>query len=39
MIYAVKDHVFERAKNFRQNMTGAELLLWEHLKGKKLLGL
>lgn len=39
MFYGAKAHIFERAKLLRKNMTLAELLLWEQLKGKKVLGL
>ena len=39
MFYGAKSHIFEKAKALRNNMTDTELLLWEHLKGKKILGL
>ena len=39
MFYGAKAHIFEKAKLLRNNMTKAELSLWEHLKGKKVLGL
>ncbi|WP_319591813.1 endonuclease domain-containing protein [uncultured Draconibacterium sp.] len=39
MFYGAKAHIFDNAKLLRKNMTEAELLLWEHLKGKKILGL
>ncbi len=39
MFYGAKAHIFEKAKLLRNNMTEAELLLWEQLKGKKVLGL
>jgi len=39
MFYGAKAHIFEKAKALRKNITEAELLLWEQLKGKKLLGL
>ncbi|MDX8337735.1 endonuclease domain-containing protein [Draconibacterium sp. IB214405] len=39
MFYGAKAHIFEKAKLLRNNMTVAELLLWEQLKGKKVLGL
>ncbi len=39
MFYGAKPHIFENAKNLRENMTKVELLLWEKLKGKKVLGL
>jgi very-short-patch-repair endonuclease len=39
MFYNAKPHIFEKAKTLRKNMTDSELKLWEHLKGKKILGL
>ncbi len=39
MFYGAKAHIFEKAKLLRNNMTEAETLLWEKLKGKKVLGL
>jgi very-short-patch-repair endonuclease len=39
MFYNAKPHIFEKAKALRNNMTNAELILWEKLKGKKVLGL
>ena len=39
MFYNAKPHIFEKAKVLRDNMTPAELILWEHLKGKQMLGL
>ena len=39
MFYNAKPHIFEKAKMLRENMTVAENILWERLKGKKLLGL
>ncbi len=39
MFYNAKPHIFEKAKMLRKDMTGAELKLWEKLKGKKMLGL
>ena len=39
MFYGAKAHIFEKAKLLRNDMTEAELLLWEQLKGKKVLGL
>ncbi|RIJ48238.1 endonuclease domain-containing protein [Maribellus luteus] len=39
MFYGAKAHIFEKAKFLRKNMTKAEMLLWERLKGKKVLGL
>ena len=39
MFYNAKPHIFEKAKSLRDNMTSAELGLWELLKGKQILGL
>jgi very-short-patch-repair endonuclease len=39
MFYGAKPHIFEKAKALRKNMTNSELKLWEHLKGKKVMGL
>ena len=39
MFYGAKAHIFEKAKFLRKNMTKAEMLLWERLKGKKVLEL
>ena len=39
MFYNAKPHIFEKAKILRQNITKAEEILWEQLRGKKLLGL
>jgi very-short-patch-repair endonuclease len=39
MFYNAKPHIFEKAKVLRKNMTEAEEILWEQLRGKKLLGL
>ena len=39
MFYSAKPHIFEKAKALRNNMTSSELKLWEHLKGKKMVGL
>ena len=39
MFYNAKPLIFERAKMLRKNMTESEEILWEQLKGKKLLGL
>ena len=39
MFYGAKAHIFDKAKALREKMTSAELLLWEQLKGKKILGL
>ncbi|WP_101688259.1 endonuclease domain-containing protein [Dysgonomonas massiliensis] len=36
MFYGAKPALFEKAKVLRQNMTQAELLLWEKLKGSQL---
>lgn len=39
MFYNAKPHIFEKAKALRNNMTVSELILWERLKGKQILGL
>jgi very-short-patch-repair endonuclease len=39
MFYNAKPHIFEKAKALRSNMTVSELILWERLKGKQILGL
>jgi very-short-patch-repair endonuclease len=39
IFYDAKAHIFEKAKALRKNMTDSELILWEYLKGKQLLGL
>ena len=39
MFYNAKPHIFEKAKALRNNMTDVELILWEKLKGKQMLGL
>ncbi len=39
MFYNAKPLVFERAKQLRSNMTPAEKMVWECVKGKKILGL
>ncbi len=39
MFYNAKPHIFEKAKMLRKNMTASEQILWEELKGKKMLGL
>ena len=39
MFYGAKAHIFEKAKALRRNMTDSERAIWEHLKGKKILGL
>ncbi|MFC0875263.1 endonuclease domain-containing protein [Saccharicrinis sp. FJH2] len=39
MFYDAKPNIFEKAKMLRKNMTGAEELLWEQLKGKNILEL
>ena len=39
MFYGAKPHIFEKAKVLRKNMTEAEEILWEQLRGKKLMGL
>ena len=38
MFYNAKPLIFEKAKALRKNMTPSEILLWEFLKGKKVLG-
>lgn len=37
MFYNAKPHIYEKAKMLRDNMTIAESVLWEHLKGKQKL--
>lgn len=39
MFYNAKPHIFEKAKLLRDNMTLAELRLWNALKGKQVLNL
>lgn len=39
MFYGAKAHICEKAKSLRKNMTGAELMLGEKLKGKQVCGL
>ncbi len=39
MFYNAKPHIFEKAKILRKNMTKAEEMLWEKLKGKEIMGL
>jgi len=39
MFYNASSIIFERAKILRENMTEAELKMWERLKEKKLLNL
>jgi very-short-patch-repair endonuclease len=39
MFYNAKPHIFEKAKALRNNMTNSELILWEKLKGRQMLGL
>ena len=39
MYYGASHNTIGKAKELRKNMTEAEKLLWEHLKGKQLLGL
>ena len=39
MFYNAKPNIFEKAKALQNNMTDAELILWEKLKGKQMLGL
>ena len=38
MFYNAKPHIFEKAQALRNNMTNSELILWEKLKGKQMLG-
>ena len=38
MFYGAKPVIFERAKMMRKQMTDAELLVWEILKEKQMLG-
>lgn len=39
MFYNAKPPIFEKAKLLRDNMTNSEKMLWEHLKGKKMMNL
>jgi len=39
MFYNAKPHIFEKAKFLRENMTSAELKLWELLRAKQVQGL
>ncbi|MRT94222.1 endonuclease domain-containing protein [Ancylomarina sp. 16SWW S1-10-2] len=39
MFYNAKPHIFEKAKYLRENMTMAELKLWEVLRNKQVQGL
>ena len=39
MFYNAKPHIFEKAKYLRENMTVAELKLWELLRNKQVQGL
>lgn len=39
LFYNAKPHIFEKAKMLRETMTPSEKILWEHLKGKKVLNL
>lgn len=39
MFYNAKPMIFERAKQLRSNMTPAEQMVWDCVKGKKILGL
>ncbi len=39
MYYGATPAIFERASRLRSNMTSAEELLWNKLKGKQVLGL
>ena len=38
MFYGAKPIIFERARLLRNQMTNSELLVWEILKGNKILG-
>ena len=38
MFYKAKPDIFVKAKKLRNNMTSAEVKLWEALKGKQVLG-
>ncbi len=38
MFYGAEPHIFEKARELRKNMTTAEELLWDRLKGKQLNG-
>ncbi len=39
MHYGAEPHLFQFARELRKNMTRAERILWEHLKGKQLANL
>ena len=39
MFYNAKPPIFEKAKALRNNMTKAELLLWERLRNNQIIGL
>ncbi|PKP31948.1 MAG: hypothetical protein CVT99_06995 [Bacteroidetes bacterium HGW-Bacteroidetes-16] len=39
MFYDAKPHIFENAKILRKHMTSSEQKLWNHLRGKQILGL
>ena len=39
MFYNAKPLIFERAKQLRSNMTPSEQMVWECVRGKKILGL
>lgn len=39
MFYGAKPHIFEKAKELRNNMTEAEKLLWGKLQKNKIMGL
>ena len=39
MFYGARPHIFEKAKELRNNMTAAELRLWEILKKNQILEL
>jgi len=38
MFYNAKPDIFVKAKKLKNNMTSAEIKLWEALKGKQILG-
>ncbi|MBT7143143.1 MAG: DUF559 domain-containing protein, partial [Bacteroidetes bacterium] len=39
MYYGSNSFTFQKAEELRKHMTKAELILWEELRNKKLLGL
>ena len=38
MFYGAKAHIFEKAKQLRENMTEAESIIWEFLRKNKVMG-